>query len=88
MKKLESQLEYDVTCRKQAELQQLRDESRERPSKNAYVKETTLRSLARLIKQLQEEKIWYECHAGLRKSNVPPTVPVSNAGGTSEPCTN
>jgi hypothetical protein len=88
MKKLESQLQYEVTCRKLAEVQQLRDESRERPSKNPYVKELTLRSLARLIKQLQEEKIWYECHTSQRESNVPPTVPVSNAGGTSEPCTN
>ena len=37
----------------------------------AYVKELTLRSLGRLIKQLKEEKIWYECHAGIRKPSSP-----------------
>ena len=71
MRKLESQLEYEVTCEKLSELEQMRKQSQERQSENPYVKELTLRSLGRLIKQLQEEKIWYECHAGLRKPSGP-----------------
>jgi hypothetical protein len=88
MKKLETQLEYEVTSRKLAELQQLRHESQERPSENPYVKNLTLRSLNRLIKQLQEEKIWYECHAGLRNSAGAAVTPTNNPGETSTPCTN
>ena len=88
MKKLTSQLEYEVTCEKLADLQQWYEEAKSRQTENPHAKEMTLLSLGRLIKQLQEEKIWYECHTGQRKTSAPPTVPVSNAGGASEPCTN
>jgi|WetSurMetagenome_2_1015567.scaffolds.fasta_scaffold1136990_2 hypothetical protein len=88
MKKLETQLEYEVTCRKLAELRQWHEEAKSRPSENPYVKDMTLRSLARLIKQLQEEKIWYECHAGLRNSGAAAVTPTTNTGETSAPCTN
>ena len=85
MRKLESQLEYDVTCEKLSELQQMRKEAEARQSENPYVKELTLQSLSRLIKQLQEEKIWYECHAGIRKCSSPAVASISNTGETSSP---
>ena len=88
MTKLETQQEYEVTCQKLSELQQLRDEAQERQSEDTHVKELTLRSLGRLIKQLQEEKIWYECHSGIRKSSSPVVAPTLNTGETSTPCTN
>ena len=88
MKKLDSQLEYDVTCEKLSELQRMRKQAEERQSDNPYVKKLTLRSLGRLIKQLQEEKIWYECHAGLREPNGPAVTSMPNSGETSSPCTN
>ncbi len=88
MKKLESQLEYEVTCEKLLELGQFRKQARERQSENSDVKKLTLRSLGRLTKQLQEEKIWYECHAGIRKPGGPAVTSTPNAGETSSPCTN
>jgi hypothetical protein len=91
MTKLQNQLEYDVTREKLSELQRLRDQAQERLSGNPYVKQLTLRSLNRLIKQLREELIWYECHAGVREPNGSAAVPasdLSNPGGTSSPCTN
>ncbi len=88
MRKLESQLEYDVTCEKLAELQQWNSEAQSRPNKNPYVTELTLRSLGRLIKQLQEEKIWYECHARVREPNGSPAASMSNTGEPPASCTN
>ena len=88
MKKLETQQEYDVTCQKLLELQQLRDEAQGRQSENAHVKELTLRSLGRLIKQLQEEKIWYECHARAREPSGSAVASISNPGEASSKCTN
>ena len=88
MTKLETQQEYEVTCQKLSELQQLRDEAQERQSEDTHVKELTLRSLGRLIKQLQEEIILYECHARVREPIGPAVTSLSNTGGTSTPCTN
>jgi hypothetical protein len=88
MKKLTSQLEYEVTCEKLADLQQWYEEAKSRQTENPHAKEMTLLSLGHLIKQLQEEKIWYECHTGQRNASAPPTVPAAHAGGASEPCTN
>jgi hypothetical protein len=88
MRQLKHQLEYDVSCEKLSELQQIRKETEARQSESPYVKELTLRSLARLIKQLQEEKIWHECHAGLRKPSSPAVTSMPNTGETSSPCTN
>jgi hypothetical protein len=86
--RLKSQLEYEVTCQKLAELQQLYKESQERPSADAHIKELTLHSLARLIKQLREEKIWYECHACVREPNDAAAASPANTEGTSTSCTN
>jgi len=86
MRRLESQLEYETTCEKLAELQQHRKQAEERQSDNPYVKELTLRTLNRLIKQLQEEKIVYECH--VRELSSPTVASMPNTGEPSAPCTN
>ncbi len=83
-----TQREYEVTQEKLADLQRWYAEAQERQSENSYVKELTLRSLGRLIKQLKEEIIWYECHNGLRKSGSPTAPSIPNPGETSSPCTN
>jgi hypothetical protein len=85
MKKLESQLQYEVTCQKLSELEKLRDQSQARDSDNPYVKSLTLRSLNRLIKQLREEMIWYEYHTGIRQSSTPAVTMMSSPGDTSTP---
>jgi hypothetical protein len=87
MRPLKDQKEYEVTCEKLADLQRWYEEAKDRPNENATVKELTLLSLARLIKQLQEEKIWYECHAGLRSAGGSAVTPTTNTGETSTPCT-
>jgi hypothetical protein len=86
--RLNSQKEYEVTCEKLADLQRWYDEAKIRPNENPHVKEMTLLSLNRLIKQLQEEKIWYECHARMREPSGPAVTSLSNTGETSTPCTN
>ena len=50
--------------------------------------ELTLRSLKRLIKQLQEEIIWYESHARVRESSGSAVASISNPGEASSKCTN
>ena len=86
--RLKSQREYEVTQEKLADLQQWYKEAQDRPNENQKVKELTLRSLGRLIKQLKEEIIWYECHAGIRHRSGVPADATTNTGGTSTPCTN
>ncbi len=88
MRKLTSQLEYETTCEKLSELQQLRNDAQQRQSDNPYVKRLTLQSLNRLIKQLLEEKIWYECHTRVHEPSSPAAAPMTNTGETSTPCTN
>lgn len=86
--KLQSQREYDVTREKLADLQKWYEEAQNRPNENAHVKELTLQSLGRLIKQLKEEMMWYECHSRVREESGPAANTLTNAGGTSSPCTN
>jgi hypothetical protein len=86
--RLSNQREYDVTREKLADLQQWYTEAEDRPNENAKVKELTLRSLKRLIKQLQEEIMWYECHARVREPLGSDVATISNTGGPSAPCTN
>jgi hypothetical protein len=52
------------------------------------VKELTLTSLGRLIKQLGEEIMWYESHALVREPRDPAATSIPGTGGTSTPCTN
>lgn len=86
--KLQSQREYEVTREKLADLQQWYNEAHSRQTENANVKELTLLSLKRLIKQLQEEIIWYESHAGIREPSGSAPAVMANTGETSTPCTN
>jgi len=86
--RLLSQREYEVTREKLADLQRWYDEAQSRQTENATVKELTLRSLNRLIKQLREEMIWYESHARVCDPSGPAAESMSNTGGTSSPCTN
>jgi len=86
--RLLTQHECEVTREKLADLQQWYDEAKNRQTENAYVKELTLLSLGRLIKQLQEEIITYECHARVREPSVPAAATTTNTGETSAPCTN
>jgi hypothetical protein len=88
MRKLDSPLQYEVTCQKLSELQQLRDEAQRRESDKPHIKRLTLLSLNRLIKQLQEEKILYECHARVREPSGQAVPSLPNTGETSTPCTN
>jgi hypothetical protein len=85
--RLHSQREYEVTCEKLADLQRWYEEAQSRQSENAHVKELTLRSLGRLIKQLREEKMWYESRARVREPSAAVTSN-PNPGETSTPCTN
>jgi hypothetical protein len=62
--------------------------TKQRECDNEYVRELTLRSLGRLIKQLQEEIITYECHARVRELNAPSAASMPNTGETPAPCTN
>ena len=86
--RLNSQREYEVTREKLADLQQWYDEAQNRQMENATVKELTLLSLKRLIKQLQEEIIWYECHVRLHEPSGSLVAPTPNPGEASSPCTN
>ena len=87
MRKLEDQLEYETTREKLAELQQWYEEAKSRPAENEHVKELTLLSLGRLIKQLKEEMMWYDAHARVREPSGPAVAPASNPGEASK-CTN
>jgi hypothetical protein len=86
--RLLTQREYEVTQEKLADLQRWYAEAQNRQMENAKVKELTLASLGRLIKQLKEEVIWYECHTGIRKCSGPAVTSMPNPGETSSPCTN
>ena len=86
--RLLSQSECETTRKKLADLQRWYDEAQNRQMENAHVKELTLLSLKRLIKQLKEEIIWYECHAGVREPVGSAVATISNTGGPSAPCTN
>jgi hypothetical protein len=88
MRKLQNQLEYEVTCEKLLDLEEMRRRAQERQSENDYVKKLTLRSLGRLIKQLQEEKIWYEFHVRIPTVGDPAVTSMPNTGEPSSPCTN
>ncbi len=88
MMKLLTPHEYECTGKKLADLQQWYEEAKNRQIDNPSVRRLTLRSLGRLIKQLKEEMIWYECRTpGCRPENDV-LASTSNLGGTSSPCTN
>ncbi len=63
---LKDEHELQVTRRKLRVLEERYDASRREPSENARVQELSLRSLKRMINQLQEEVSRFESHATRR----------------------
>ena len=67
MKRLQNERQLNATREKLQMLQEHYEEARQRTGDDQHVRELTLRTLGRLIKQLKEEIIWYECHARVRE---------------------
>ena len=88
MKRLQNERQLNATREKLKMLEEQYEKSKKRPSGNEYVRELTLGSLGRRIKQLKEEIMWYECHARVREPIGSAAATISNAGGPSAPCTN
>ena len=88
MKRLQNERQLNATREKLKMLEEQHEKSKKRPGNNEHVRELTLGSLGRLIKQLKEEIMWYECHAGVREPVGSAAATTSNAGGPSAPCTN
>jgi hypothetical protein len=86
--KLQNERQLNSTRDKLRLLKEQYEATRQRPCDSERVRELTLTSLGRLIKQLQEEIIWYECHARTRELSSPAVTPTTNTGETSAPCTN
>jgi hypothetical protein len=86
--KLQNERQLNATRNKLKLLQEQYAATKQRKYDNEYLRELTLRSLGRLIKQLQEEIITYECHAGLRKPLAPVEMAATNTGEPTTPCTN
>jgi hypothetical protein len=88
MKRLQNERQLNATREKLKMLEEQYEKSKNRPGGNEYVRELTLGSLGRRIKQLKEEIIWYEAHARVRESVGAAAAPMPNPGETSAPCTN
>ncbi len=88
MKRLQNERQLNATREKLQMLQQNYEMIRQRTGGNQHTRELTLRSFGRLIKQLKEEIIWYECHAGVREPVDSAVATILNTGGPSAPCTN
>ncbi len=86
--KLQNERQLNATRDKLRMLQENYEMIRRRTDGNEHVRELRLRSFGRLIKQLQEEIIWYESHALVRETNGPGAASMANTGETSTPCTN
>jgi hypothetical protein len=86
--RLQNERQLNATRDKLKMLQEQYATTRERQCSNEYVRELTLSSLGRLIKQLKEEIIWYESHARVREPSGSDAASIVNTGGTSAPCTN
>ncbi len=65
---LRSQREVDNTRQKLRLLEEHYQEALRRPCENEHVRELTLHSLKRMINQMKEEIIRFECHAGVSSS--------------------
>ena len=86
--RLQNERQLNATRAKLKMLQEQYKATSQRLADNERLRELTLSSLGRLIKQLREEIIWYECHARVREPSGAPAAPMSNTGETSTPCTN
>jgi len=88
MKRLQNERQLNATREKLKMLEEQYEKSKKRPGGNEYVRELTLGSLGRRIKQLKEEIMWYECHARVREPSSPAAVSTSKPGEASSTCTN
>jgi hypothetical protein len=86
--RLQNERQLNTTRDKLNMLQEQYAATKQRECDNEYVRELTLRSLGRLIKQLKEEIARYECHARVREPISPAVTPTPHSGETSSPCTN
>jgi hypothetical protein len=86
--RLQNERQLNATREKLQMLQEQYQTTKQRPCDNERLRELTLCSLSRHIKQFQEEIIWYECHSGSREHNSLVVTPTPNTGETSTPCTN
>jgi hypothetical protein len=86
--KLQNEHQLKATREKLAMLKEQYEATRARPCESERVRRLTLSSLGRLIKQLQEEIIWYECHVRSCDPAGAAVTPMNNTGETSAPCTN
>jgi len=59
---LRDEIDLAITKRKLLELEELFEETRSDPEEEEQIREVTLESLAKLIKQLKEEIVLYEIH--------------------------
>jgi hypothetical protein len=88
-KRLRNGRQLSATRDKLDLLQAQYDNTKNRPGGNEHVRELVLGSLARRIKQLREEVIWYESQSRVGPSSGPAVASSSNKPeGTSSPCTN
>jgi hypothetical protein len=88
VRRLQNEHQLNTTREKLRTLQQGYETIRQRTDGNPQVRELTLRSFGRHIKQLKEEIMWYESHARVRPPSAPDVTPATRPGETSTPCTN
>lgn len=84
---LQSQREMDATCEKLRMLQERYEMIQRQPMADQHVRELTLRSLKRMINQLQEEIVRFEGRASVRMTNAQESQPTLFRGGTNPSCT-
>jgi hypothetical protein len=86
--RLKNERQLNFTREKLKMLREQYEMTKRRPFDNEELRELSLSSLGRLIKQLQEEIVIYECHVRSGKPSGPAVTPLPNTGETSTPCTN
>ncbi len=86
--RLQNERQLNATRDKLKLLEGQYEKTKTRPGGNEHLRELVLGSLARRIKQLREEIMWYESHSRVRPSSGLAVASASNPGGTSTPCTN
>lgn len=88
MKKLHNTCQMNATRGKLKMLEEQYEKTKNRPGGDEHLRELTLGSLGRRIKQLKEEIMWYESHLLVREAGNPGATPIPYPGETSTPCTN
>ena len=86
--RLQNERQLQASREKLQMLKEQYETTRQRRCDNERLRELTLSSLGRLIKQLREEIMSYESHARVREPGEPAVTSMPNPGETSSPCTN